>query len=175
MKTLKLRISDILFLNEVKEVLMKREKLSAKQEDELLFFLSNIPEICDLLTSKTSPEAIFEVCALNLNKAKSHLQTWVNTFARLPYSYAIIVTEKDVELVKKKVILKAMFSPSMMFQLEEKYIEVHFIEDGEATFQFASFEDAEKFPNLYRFKGSWKDAFILILETARYGWPNKLL
>lgn len=175
MSSLQLRIENIKILNEIKEALRKGENLSRTQRNELLYLLTNIPEVKDLLSCRTSPEAMFETSVLNISSAVLHLEKWINYFYSLPSSSAFLVKKEDVDLIKKGVIIKAIFPPSFLYNEFGKFIEVHLKQDGKAVFHFSSFEDAEQFPNLYRFKGTWKEAFLLIVLTIKSNWPTEYL
>jgi hypothetical protein len=44
-------------------------------------------------------------------------------------------------------------------------------DDGSAKFWFPTFEDAEQYPELFNFRGTWKEAYLLLIETLKNGWP----
>jgi hypothetical protein len=83
------------------------------------------------------------------------------------------VVEEDKVMLSKNVIVITQFAPSMSRNLDtsKRGFELWFKDDGMALFWLPTLEDAEKYSDLYNFKGSWKEAYMLLLETWKKGWP----
>jgi hypothetical protein len=112
-----------------------------------------------------------------------HLEKWVALFNNLPKNgnelsvhAGLISADDSVELVRKNIIMSGSFIPSIAYSRrrkgEIKNIGFDLKTDGTATFQFWRIEDAENFPDLYNFNGSWKDAYLLTIKTLQQGWPQ---
>lgn len=72
--------------------------------------------------------------------------------------------------------MKAVFAPSLAYLTDRKAsegYEIRFKGDGTARFWFPTFRDVEAYPELYSFKGSWKEAYLLLIETLKKGWPTE--
>jgi hypothetical protein len=114
------------------------------------------------------------------------LENWVMLFERLPkikngnssYPKACAIYHEDYEdpWSPNMVIIEVVFIPSLYYSKrkegENKTIILQLKIDGTAKFQFWFVEDAENFPKLYSFKGSWKESYLLTVKTLQQGWPQ---
>jgi len=104
------------------------------------------------------------------------LKKWARLFKNIPgYDYAgdwWIIPREEKKLLSQGVIATLTFAPTMAYnETSIDGCEVHLKNNGTAKFWFPTFEDAEQYPELYNFKGSWKEAYYLLIETLKKGWP----
>lgn len=177
MQKLTLKIRDIHTLNEIQKSLGEQQSLTEKQQNILSDFLIQLKTTNALLIERTPLIDQFEIDLWNMKIVQQHLEQWEGLFSQLPgwdYSPTCIVYDEDaIEQLRKGIIMGVVFAPSMAYntrRAKEGY-EVHLKDDGTATFWFPTFEDAEAYPDLYNFKGSWKEAYLLLIETLKKGWP----
>jgi hypothetical protein len=177
MKNLIFKIKDIKTLNEIQQVLSKHQSLTENQQTTLTIFLSQLPPDDILLSEKILLDEPFEVKVWNMEKIDLLLRSWKELFQNLPgWNYCPLcyfVENDNVEMLRKNVLMMAFFAPSFSYNCDsstEPY-EVHLKDDGTAIFRLPTLEDAEKYPELYHFKGSWKEAYLLLIATLQKGWP----
>lgn len=69
----------------------------------------------------------------------------------------------------------AWFAPSYAYNsaktAHDPAYEVQLKGDGTASFELPTLQDAQRYPELYNFRGSWKEAYLLLIETLKNGWP----
>ncbi|MBW4888462.1 hypothetical protein KXQ82_01995 [Mucilaginibacter sp. HMF5004] len=83
-----------------------------------------------------------------------------------------IVNDDAKEFLEKNIVMISEFSPTMSFNMKrDSGFELRLKNDGTGDFWFPTFEDAKQYPELYNFKGSWKEAYDLLIETLKKGWP----
>jgi hypothetical protein len=138
--------------------------------------LTQLP-IADALLSEQIPMyEEFEVKVWTFDQVEHELEKWRALFNHLPgYNicpFSYFVDGDEPEFVRKRLIIVAQFAPNMAY-IEERDVsfKVYLKDDGTATFYLPTLEDAEQFPELYYFKGSWKEAYLLLIETLQKGWP----
>jgi hypothetical protein len=176
MKTLTLKIKDIQILNDIQKRLSERKSLTEKQQTNLLDFLSQLPQTEALLFEQTSFDEQFEARLWDVGKIDDHLKKWQRLFSNIPgwdyCPYCFFVDADNVKMLHKNIILAAWFAPSMSYnQKNNEGYEVQLKDDGTANFMLPTLEDAEAYPELYNFKGTWKEAYYLLIETLKKGWP----
>jgi len=175
MKTLKLNIENIQILNEIQTALSKHESLTRDERDFLISFLTRIPSPKEFLSKNIPLNEIFEVNIWELKTLEVHLEKWIALFENIPgydYSPCCLIVGNNAELLSKNVIMIATFAPSMSYNLQnDTGYEIHLKDDGTASYQLPTIRDAEQYPELYSFKGTWKEAYLLLIQTLQKGWP----
>ncbi len=183
MQTLTLTVQDIEILNIAKNRLLSRKQLSSKELYVLSNFLEGLPKAETLLAEKFPLDKKFDIKVLDINQVWPHLERWLSLFNHLPknglsnFPRAYWVdAEEDKCFWKKNVIIEAAFIPSLAYSKKNEargqIVRLALKTDGTAIFRFSATEDAEAFPDLYLFDGSWKEAYILTVKTLRQGWPQ---
>jgi hypothetical protein len=178
MKHLTLRISDFELLCTIKS---KLQNISTLSPDELLTltrFLGQIPTPESELLKLIPYDNGIAVKLWDVTKMEKTLQKWQRLFSNIPGfdhspSADIIDQNGDPRLFNRNVILNITFCPTLShneFDQKEPF-EIHLKDDGTASFWFPTFEDAEQYPELFNFNGNWKDAYLLLIETMKKGWP----
>ncbi|WP_259071888.1 hypothetical protein HDF24_11450 [Mucilaginibacter sp. X4EP1] len=175
MKHIALTISNIDRLNLIQKRLAQLRSISNEDKVFLSSFLAQIPEVHLFLKDKVPLDYSLTVTAWD--QQDEILQQWVTLFGNLPgweyCPFSAIVGSEDIELLKRSIVIIAFFAPSYTHntnQAKEGY-EVHLKDDGTAIFLLPTLEDVEKYPELYNFKGTWKEAYLLLIETLKKGWP----
>jgi hypothetical protein len=177
MKYLTLTISDISRLNKIQKSIAEQKPLTVKEQTFLSEFLLQIPSPKVLLLDKLPLDETFNVNVWDTIEIEAHLKEWIKLFDNIPgYDAApgcYIVDHNSRELLRKNVIMTAAFAPTLAYNyiVTNEAFEVHLKDNGTASFWFPTFEDAEQYPNLYNFKGTWKEAYLLLIETLKKGWP----
>lgn len=176
MKRITLTTANLSCLNSIRENLSNKKHLTIKQRIYLEELLSQLPIMEEILLDNLLLNEAFELNCLDTEQLEQCLAKWKKLFNNIPgYDYAPscwLVANEDRILLSKNVIMTACFAPTMSYNashLNGYYI--HLKDDGTAKFCFPTFEDAEKYPELYTFKGSWKEAYYLLIETLKKGWP----
>jgi hypothetical protein len=178
MKHLTFTVTDIQRLNSIKTLLYNKQSLTTVEQEYLLDFLIQVPTPnTDLLKDIALDEPI-EVRVWDVIKIDEVLKKWRMLLMTLPgFDFApfveIIDQTSAPRLFHKNIILSGWFSPTLAhneFEGSEPF-EIHLKDNGTASFWFPTFEDAEQYPELYNFKGSWKEAYLLLIETMKKGWP----
>jgi hypothetical protein len=179
MKRITLTISNIDRLNSIQQLLVSQ--LSISKEDKLFLstFLSQIPETANLLEDKISFDEKITIGLFNMSLIDCSLKKWQNLFGNLPgwdyCPYCFFVDNDLPGLLQKNIIIVACFAPSFSYNShrspDEKPYEVHLKDDGTATFYLPTLNDAKQYPELYNFNGTWKEAYLLLIETLKKGWP----
>ncbi|HVW97066.1 MAG TPA: hypothetical protein VHA56_13935 [Mucilaginibacter sp.] len=177
MQTLTLRIKDIKNLNSIQQTLSKKDSLTVEQQYILSDFLEKLPLAKTLLSEKISLEETFDVQVLDVIELQETFLKWETLFSNLPgwdfCPICSIVDNDDIELLRKGVVIMAVFSPSYSYNVEHRGdgFELHLNENSTASFMLPTLADAEQYPELYNFKGSWKEAYLLLIATLQKGWP----
>jgi hypothetical protein len=112
-----------------------------------------------------------------LEEQAAILQNWFDLLNLAPgNSYAryrcLVIAEYPL-LFCNEIIIITRFSPSIAHHLNkaERSCELWFKGDNTAIFWLPTLKDAETFPELYDFKGSWKEAYLLLLKVWQRNWP----
>jgi len=176
MQTFTLKIKDIQAFNSIKEALSKHEPLSNGQQNQLINLLANLLPADKYLSDKIPTNELFEVKVWDIDRIEKQLEKWKDIFHNLPgYDYCpfcYLVDQDNTDLLRKNIVIVAVFAPSFTYNEErDAGFEVHLKDDGTATFWLPTLEDGEKYPELYSFKGSWKEAYLLLIATLQKGWP----
>jgi hypothetical protein len=176
MKTITLTISDIGYLNSIQACLYDNRPISANGKVFLAKFLSQLPNIETILLEKPFFNEAFEIKVWHMKAIEVYLEKWIALFDNIPgfdYCPCCLLVGDAPELLQKKVIMVAPFAPSMSYNLDSSKdgYEILIKDDGTALFHLPTLEDAELFPELYNFKGSWLEAYLLLIETLKKGWP----
>ena len=177
MKNLTLKIADIARLKSIEATLFKNAPLTSEDQFYLADIISRMPTTEDLLAERIPLDAPIEVTAWDMDKTDSSLEKWRKLFA-VPIGwdytgFCYPVPETDRLMLEKNVIMIAQFAPSMTHNLnhEKRCYEVLLKDNGMAVFELPTLEDVQFYPELYNFKGSWKEAYLLLIETLKKGWP----
>ena len=183
MKTLTLLVKDAQVLNEIKIKLINQHRLSSIQHNILSSFLSHLPPTETLLSEKflLSDEA-FEIKVFDIEEIWPHLHKWIDLFNKLPKNWSRypkagwIDADKDGDVWARNAIIEIVFIPSLEYskknKKDNKIISLYLKTDGTAIFELYTIKDTENFPELYNFKGSWKEAYFLVVKTLQQGWPQ---
>lgn len=175
MKNLTLTISNISYLQTIQSRLAKNKPISTVDKAFLAEFLAQLPTADTLMIDKIPLDKTFNVTFWD--HSKENLRCWVELFAQTPgwdyTAFCYMTAETDRDMLSKNVIAIAQFAPSMSHNLDNKKraYEVWLKDNGSAVFYLPTLEDAEKFPDMYNFKGTWKEAYLLLIETLKKGWP----
>lgn len=184
MQSLTLKIKDIELLNNIKTKLHLRKPLTSYQKDMLYIFLNDLPLTEKLISERVSFDETFEIKIVDIKELWPQLDKWLCLFNNLPknghshYPYACWVDAEDsAELSRQNVIIEVVFMPSLDYSKRkfdgDKTVDIHLKTDGTAIFVLRTLEDVENFPELYNFKGSWKEAYVLLIKTLQQGWPQQ--
>jgi hypothetical protein len=178
MKHVTLTIADIERINGIRRKLSIKQLLTSSDQDYLLDFLSQVPLPESDLLQHIPYEENIKVKLWDIVKIEAVLVKWSDLFHNIPgfdFSPAVYVIDQqsDVRLLHKNVIMTAAFAPTLSRNERPggEGFEVHLKDDGTASFWFPTFEDAESYPELFNFKGSWKEAYLLLIEILKKGWP----
>ena len=178
MKHITFTIRDIEKLNSIKAQLSNKRILTLNEQLYLLDFLLQVPSPNVAILKDIAYDEPIEVRLWDIGKIEQVLKKWYQLFTNIPgFDFSpdvdIIDQNSDPRLFHMNIIMVASFSPTLAHNEFEgsKPYEIHLIDDGTAHFWFPSFEDARQFPELYNFKGSWKEAYLLLIETLKKGWP----
>jgi len=179
MRALTLTISDISHLHAIENRLTINTTLSLSDQTILRKILSQFPTDSDLLANKIPIDEPLPVNAWDLSKLENNLNHWKTLFGNLPgwdyCPFSFLVDNDNLELLHQNVLIVAWFAPSYAYNVvrssENRAYEVWLKDDGSAIFQLPTLKDAEKYPELYHFNGSWKEAYLLLIETLKKGWP----
>jgi|SRR6185312_1694301 len=183
MSTLTLTVQDIEILKKAQHKLQNRKPLSSEEDHALDNFLTSLPPPETLLNKKFPLNENFEIKLFDIKQMWPQLEKWIGLFNSLPkngnahYSNAgWIDAEEDKDFWKRNVIIDVTFIPSFSYSKrcegENRIVGLSLKTDGTAAFQFWIVEDAENFPELYNFKGSWREAYLLVVKTLQQGWPQ---
>ncbi|QKJ32465.1 hypothetical protein HQ865_22765 [Mucilaginibacter mali] len=177
MKTATLTISDISRLEAIQHRLVDNKPISKLDKEYLADFLAQLPAVNQLLLEKAPFDETISVGLLATGHIEMELEKWRNLFESLPgWDYAAhcyFVDQEDKGMLGRNVIAIAQFAPSISYNLDttKEGYEVWLKDDGTAEFYLCTLEDAKSWPELYNFKGSWKEAYLLLIETLKKGWP----
>eukprot|EP01037_Dinobryon_pediforme_P007926 gene7926-7998_t len=182
MKQITLTTPEIKDLNLIKEAFANKQPLTSDQQTYLVNFLSQLPTEQNLLSSKIPLDVPLPVNVWDMEKIKDGTAKWIALFESLPdynhTTFCITAYENEPELIKIGTLVVALFAPTLTYAvylsevaLDNESFEVHLKDDGTAYFKLPTLQDAEHYPELYNFKGSWKEAYLLLIETLKKGWP----
>ena len=177
MKNLTLTIRNIGRLNKLQKRLAENKPIAQIDKTYLSEFLSQIPPASSLLLGKKPLDLILDIPAWD--RHDDMLRLWLELLENLPgwnyCPFAFLVDNDNLDLLHQNVLIVAWFAPSYSYNCirssESRAYEVWLKDNGAAVFQLPTLEDAEKFPELYNFKGTWKEAYLLLIETLKKGWP----
>ncbi|WP_144915182.1 hypothetical protein [Mucilaginibacter frigoritolerans] len=180
---LTLTVQNAAILKKAQNKIYNQKCLTSKERDVLGNFLTSLPSCETLLNEKFPLSEEFEIKIFDIEAIWPQLQKWIALFKNLPkngnthYPNAgWIDAEEDKDFWRRNVIIKVAFVPSFQYSKkdedENKIIGLNLKTDGTAQFEFWMIEDAENFPDLYNFNGSWKEAYLLTVKTLQQGWPQ---
>jgi hypothetical protein len=183
MKKLTLTVTDIATLKKAENKIHDRKPLNANERYALTNFLASLPSSETLLNEKFPLDETFEIKVFDIQEMWPHMEKWISLFNDLPKNGSKFYpnagwldAEESKDFWKTNVIIVASFIPSFAYSKrnkgENQIIAVNLKTDGTATFQFWTVEDAKDFPELYNFKGTWKEAYLLTVKTLMEGWPH---
>ncbi|HZY38148.1 MAG TPA: hypothetical protein VFE53_15940 [Mucilaginibacter sp.] len=175
MQTLTLAIKNLHVLNTIRENFENQQPLTLNEQIFLSKFLSQLPSDKDIISERIPLNDSFKINVWDTKAIEIHLKSWIALYDNIPgYDYCplCLLTGDDPELVRQRVIMVANFSPTMAYNFGngEAY-EVRLKDDGTAFFWVPTLDDAERYPELYHFTGSWKEAYLLLIATLQKGWP----
>jgi hypothetical protein len=168
-------LADLEPLKSIQNSLLNQQSLTSEQQIHLSRFLSLFP-VSQNFTSNDFPlNELMEINIEDKNGFQSQLEKWLKLFENIPgYDYVSswFVQQEELELLSKNVIMIVDFAPSLSYNLShlDGYY-IHLKDNGTASFSLPTFQDAEIYPELYNFKGTWKEAYFLLIETLKKGWP----
>lgn len=177
MYKLTLKIEDFRKISEIQEALSLGKPLSFDQKISLQNLLLEIPKPDKNLFSQlkeigTPETSAFEIVLWELKEVGNHLNNWIRLFSNIPgwdcCPFAYIVDKENLNLLREGVVIVAVFSPSYLDNMEDRTFEIHLYTDGNAKFKMG---DDLRFPELASFNGNWKDAYFLLIEILKKGWP----
>ena len=176
MQTLTLTVKNLHILNTIRKNLENLVPLTLDEEIFLGELLGQFPTDDDIISEQIPLDDAFEINVWNTQAIEVQLKKWESLFKNIPgYNYCPLClrTWDDAKLLRKRVILEAHFAPTMAYNLADgdAGYQVHLKDDGTATFWLPTLDDAEKYPELYQFKGTWKEAYLLLIKTLQKGWP----
>jgi len=182
MQTVTLAVQDIATLNKIHAKIYEKKRLSPDDRSFLDLFLRGLPNAFNLLHEKCPLDEQFEVKVFDVKEMQPHFEKWIALFRGLPkngnpdYPYAYLFdVEQNTRFWKTSVVIEVAFVPS--FEFSKRYdkssrtIELSLKVDGTASFDLYLISDIEQYPELYNFKGSWKEAYLLVVKTLKQGWP----
>lgn len=175
MKQLTLTIREIDHLNSIQAKLSEYQPLAIEDQAYLSKFLAQLPATKTLLADNIPTDGAISIQLWDMDNLERSLEKWKKLFDNIPgYDYVGSYLEEgiEMELRKKRVVMLIDFAPSYSYNIENNdgyYINLK--DDGTAIFQLPTLNDAEQYPELYNFKGSWKEAYLLLIETLKKGWP----
>jgi hypothetical protein len=183
MSTLTLTVKDIEILKKAQSKIYLRKRLSSDERVILCNFLESLPLPETILNEKLPIDERFEIKLFDIEQMWPQLDKWLALFNNLPKNGSKlsvhagwISADDSEELVRKNIIISGAFVPSLQYSKkakgENKIIGFNLKTDGTAEFQFWRVEDAGNFPELYKFTGSWKEAYLLVVKTLQEGWPQ---
>lgn len=171
-------ISDIQKLNSIKAQLSNKRPLTAVEQEYLLHFLTQVPTPDARLLKDIATEEPIRVMAWDVAEIEEILQKWKQLFYDLPGfdhspSADIVDLHGNPDWFHQNIIMVVTFSPTLShneFECKEPF-EVRLKDDGTALFWFPTCDDSRNYPELYNFGGTWKEAYLLLIETLKRGWP----
>jgi hypothetical protein len=175
MQLITLTKSSIIHLLLLERQLSKSEPLQQDDRTFLVQLLRQILEIEFFAESNIAIADIFNIDFCDSKKIHKNLKDWATLFSNIPgwddAAFFYMVEEKC--LLEKGVIAIGNFAPSMSYNLisNNPSYEIRFKQDSSAIFWFPTQNDADKYPELATFNGSWLDAYFAMLETMKKGWP----
>ena len=174
MKTLVLKIKEIKTLNEIAEILSQNKKtLSSDQIEYLSAFLRQLPTPTEIRLHQGLLDEAFEVEVVNWRNLEKEAEKWLGLFDQLPGSHIDIPDNHDsIPKLSRIVAFDISFNPT--YEEPDHWVVVELKTDGSAEFDFNTVEEAKRFPELFNFKGTWKEAYVLIIKTLKNGWPMEL-
>jgi hypothetical protein len=175
MKPIALTISKIDLLNRINSKLTQEQILTKNERLYLLNFLSQLPTTQELLKNHIPTEGPIVIKTWETEKLEHTLQSWKILLDNIPgYDYVScwFVQQGERELLMQNIVMTLSFAPSMSYNHSNiNPIWLYFKDDGTANFNFEKLENVEEYPELYNFKGTWKEAYYLLIETLKKGWP----
>ncbi len=182
MKYLALKINDIEFLNTIKKKLNSRTPLTSKEQRSLLQFLSHLPSSESLLAEHVELDKNIKITVFDMKEMWPHLNRWIELLRRLPKnnsqnypSTGWVDASESPDIASKNILIQTVFIPSLYYSQKEKNstFTLNLKTDGSGEFKLNTIEDTENFPELYLFKGSWKESYYLLVRTLQHGWPQQ--
>jgi hypothetical protein len=194
MHTTTLKISDITSLNDIVIALRQGTVLTKKQKEILISFLNKLPPADKFLGEGIALDVpVMAVQLLNINRLTEVMEKWENLFLNLPghdnaiscvYWYEL----ESLAVYDDNIVLAVVFHPTMddnkrSFEkgdskendreIPHPPLHLYLMVDGTARFRLHTVYQAEKYHELYTFKGIWKEAYWFLIEIMRKGWPQE--
>jgi hypothetical protein len=177
METITLTLTELDRLKAIQKNLKGMKVLPISQQSYLYSILSLFPTSEEMLLRCIGNATGFQVNLWDTKRLEAHLIDWCRLFAGVPgYDHSTnfcIVGPERADLLRRNVIVVSNFSPSMSYHLSQSGnpCEVHLHDDGTASFWLPTFDLAERYPDMDFFRGTWQEAYQLLAETIRAGWP----
>ena len=180
MQILTLTVKKIELLNTINRKLLKEEPLTTEDHDILSDFLLQLPSPSTLINERFPLDDKFEVKIIDMQEVMPHLEKWIKLFQNLPNNATLYPeagwfdANEDCDFWRRNVIIEASFIPTLEHSIREENqtIGLNLKCNGTAEFEFYLVEDAKSFPDLFDFKGTWKEAYLLTVKTLIGGWPQ---
>jgi len=175
MKNLVLTVMDLLVLADIQKAVLKGDSLSKNQRDVLSNFLSELLKGTENMSYQIPVDSDVAIELCDLKSAENDLPKWAKLFLSLPGSEVCVTGEMLENGINNNgsIALAIAFAPSLEHRKRDALFDIYLMYDGTAKIIIELVEDAEEFAELYNFKGSWKEAYFLLLETMRKGWPQE--
>jgi hypothetical protein len=175
METITLTLTDLGRLKTIQKNLKGLKELPITQQAYLYQFLSQIPTNEAILANQIDNATVFLINVWDNDKLRTSLAEWQTLLGNLPGvdRKCRFVRPDDLALLHENVIIVAPFAPSLSYHLAEENepFELRLRDDGTALFWLPNLDSARQYPELLAFKGTWKEATLLLIETMRSGWP----
>ena len=179
MYLLKLTEEDVSFLKKIKTKIYFAKALHTDEERRIESLFPKKVSIPNELPRKGSNFFNnLEIKTHSILTINKQLKKWCDLFNQLPNygdTYFPSAWLNEDNCTDKETIIIVAFIPSFMKSTQEglnRIINIHLNIDFTANFVFNDMKDKKKFPELYKFKGSWKEAYLLVVKTLKEGWPQ---
>lgn len=181
MKPLTLSIKDIEILNNIYSKLACNQSLTLQERNELKTFLWGMPSTKLLLNEKVPLGEDFQLNVLDIKHTEPILEKWFSLFnglSKLSEKFKVEAVWKysneDDTFWEKGILIEVKFMPASTFTQNEQDNRIRLVLNADSTafFEVLFVEQAKEFPELYNFKGSWENAYLLTLKALSKGWPR---
>ncbi len=172
METLTLNINGIANLNEIREAIENRKPLTQGQQLFLLKFLTGLPLPSKFLLDKTGTDIAFRIQLFDIDEMQPCMSEWIEIYKNMPGKPQAKLIEHPSSILNENVVVQVLFFPSLKYKQENRMIELHLKADSTACFHITTLKDAESYPELYSFIGSWRDAYLVLVKVMMRGWPQ---
>lgn len=172
----------------IQRKLALRLPLTQHELDTLAFFLGSLPPPEAFTFSEKDIPDTLGVTFVNDKELRELTDRWVMLFKKLPYSTTPIDIGSWIDVVKSgnasqvslfifnNTFIVVDFYPTPLYAEQNICFEVVLRNDGSAIFEYSdemNEQEAQDFPLFGTFQGSWKEAYLLIIQTLLAHWPKE--